>query len=268
MYPVAALTYKRQVVLAHLVPGITYRPSVEAATVIDTVDFVELVVESFEGLAVDFAGILAKPAVDPRALLKAPRQLCNPSMPSASSKALPCPDGRAATVQDLLVHFKAARRCVTCRAPLAFPGKWEPRRLGAYAGLAWPREPGFWSRPSGLGLFAWVPRLTMRGCSGGGGLVLVAPYLCGRGGACGPRAGAHGRHGSLEVWASCPLEISRFHLAVWSARSFHHRVGCGVCHWWAPVPHRPVQMVGRHAPPSADELVARRVPKGCLYWRT
>ena len=27
-------------------------------------------------------------------------------------------------------------------------------------------------------------------------------------------------------------------------------------------PTRPVQMVGRHAPPSAGELVARRVPKG------
>ena len=51
---------------------------------------------------------------------------------------LPYQDGRAATVQDLLVHFKAARRCVTRRAALAFPGKWEPR-LGAYAGLAWPR---------------------------------------------------------------------------------------------------------------------------------
>ena len=51
---------------------------------------------------------------------------------------LPYQDGRAATVQDLLVHFKAARRCVTRKGPLAFPGKWEPR-LGAYAGLAWPR---------------------------------------------------------------------------------------------------------------------------------
>ena len=54
------------------------------------------------------------------------------------SVILPCQDGRAATVQDLLVHFKAARRCITRRAPLAFPGKWEPR-LGTYAGLAWPR---------------------------------------------------------------------------------------------------------------------------------
>ena len=72
--PVAALTYKRQVVLVHLAPGITYRPSVEDATVIATVDFVELVVESFEALATDFAGILAKSAADLRALLEAPHQ--------------------------------------------------------------------------------------------------------------------------------------------------------------------------------------------------
>ena len=72
--PVAALTYKRQVVLVHLAPGITYRPSVEDATVIDTVDFVELVVESFEALATDFAGILAKSAADLRVLLEAPHQ--------------------------------------------------------------------------------------------------------------------------------------------------------------------------------------------------
>ena len=53
------------------------------------------------------------------------------------SVILPYQDGRAATVQDLLVHFKAA-----WRAPLAFPGKREPR-LGAYAGLAWPHQGAF-----------------------------------------------------------------------------------------------------------------------------
>ena len=50
----AGTTFKRQVILVHLIPGIVYRPVTADAVIIDTDDFVELVVEVFEKLATDF----------------------------------------------------------------------------------------------------------------------------------------------------------------------------------------------------------------------
>ena len=94
--PVAQSSYKRQVLLVHLFPGILYRPSVDDAIVIETADFVELVVESFEGLNPDFPALLAKPLSELSAVFElaqpshpGPGCVCPPGPSAVSSRAWP-----------------------------------------------------------------------------------------------------------------------------------------------------------------------------------
>ena len=66
----AETTYKRQVILVHLIPGIVYRPVTADAVIIDTDDFVELVVEVFEKLAIDFPAYVGRSLSDLRGILE------------------------------------------------------------------------------------------------------------------------------------------------------------------------------------------------------
>ena len=66
----AGTTYKRQVILVHLIPGIVYRPVTVDAVIIDTDDFVELVVEVFEKLAADFPAYVGRSMSDLRGILE------------------------------------------------------------------------------------------------------------------------------------------------------------------------------------------------------
>ena len=165
--PVAALTYKRQVVLVHLAPSITYRPSV-----VDTVDFVELVVESFEALATDFAGILAKSAADLRVLLEAPHQ----SSVVQSVYALRVLHGSVhnlGRVVQFTVKLPLTHRLAFLR--LSGTGPFFVRDFlaqgsqcgGPQGGLGCLPGPGgvCWSCPTKAGCHSPCPALPHRGCS-------------------------------------------------------------------------------------------------------
>ena len=86
--------------------------------------FVELVVESFEGLAADFAGIMAKPAVDLRALFLG-------SLPSAISCAITvCPPSPPGTVHNLGRVVQFTVKVSLAQWPCGKMGLADPRRLG------------------------------------------------------------------------------------------------------------------------------------------